>query len=192
MARIVAKTLLHSGWSRLYRARIALGDGVEVEREIEDHGGAVAVLPYDPVGRTALLVRQLRNGPLLAGAAEPRLLEAPAGLIDPGEAEETAARRETMEEVGAKLDSLTRVADAFSMPGASTERLALFIGVYSRAGRIGAGGGLASEHENIEVVELPLLELARMADAGRLNDLKTLMLTLHLRLHRPDLFVGAG
>jgi len=26
----------------------------------------------------------------------------------------------------------------------------------------------------------------------RLNDLKTLMLTLHLRLHRPDLFVGVG
>ena len=192
MARIVSKTLLHSGWSRLYRASIELDDGARVEREIEDHGAAVAVLPFDPDRRTALLVRQLRNGPLLAGAHEPRLLEAPAGLVDPGEDEETAVRRETLEEVGATLDSLTRVVDAFSMPGASTECLALFVGAYSQAGRVGAGGGLASEHEAIEVVELPLAELAGLADAGQLNDLKTLMLTLYLRVHRPELFASAG
>jgi len=188
MAKIVSSETLYSGWSKLYRATIELDDGVQVQREIEDHGAAVAVLPFDPERRTALLVRQLRNGPLLAGAVEPRLLETPAGLIDPGEDEETAVRREAMEEVGVELVDLVKTVSAFSCPGVSTERIALFLGAYSQAGRTGAGGGLASEHENIEVVELSLTELSRMADGGDLTDLKTLALVLHLRLKRPDLF----
>ena len=51
-----------------------------------------------------------------------------------------------------------------------------------------AGGGLAGEHEAIEVVEVALSDLARMAEAGEVEDLKTLHLILCLRLRRPDLF----
>lgn len=192
MAKILSTDILHKGWSTLYRAVIGLGDGVEVVREIEDHGAAVAVLPYDPEERRALLARQLRNGPLMVGLAEPRLLEAPAGLIDPGEAPLTAASREAMEEVGVALAELEPVADVFSCPGVSTERISLYLGVYSQEARVGAGGGLAAEHEDIEVVELPLAELARMADAGELIDLKTLALVQTLRLRRPDLFDAAS
>lgn len=188
MAKILSFKMLHSGWSTFRQATIELDDGTQVVREIEDHGVAAAVLPYDPERRTALLVRQLRNGVLLSGAPDPRLLEAPAGLIDPGEDAGTAARREAMEEVGVELTDLDLVVNAFSMPGVSTERLALFVGAYAQDARTGAGGGLATEHENIEVVELPLAELARMVDAGELTDLKTLTLVLHLRLKRPDLF----
>ncbi|KAK0360584.1 hypothetical protein LTR94_026744, partial [Friedmanniomyces endolithicus] len=155
---------------------------------IEDHGVAAVVLPYDPHARTALLVRQLRNGVLLSGAEDPRLLEAPAGLIDPGEDAQTAARREAMEEVGVQLADLEKVADVYSMPGVSTEKLSLFVGAYSQSNRIAAGGGLESEHENIEVVELGLAELARRAEYGQLADLKTLALVLHLRTRRPELF----
>jgi nudix-type nucleoside diphosphatase (YffH/AdpP family) len=191
MAKILSFKILHSGWSTFRQATIELDDGTQVVREIEDHGVAAAVLPYDPERRMALLVRQMRNGALLSGAPDPRLLEAPAGLIDAGEDAETAVRREAMEEVGVELTELELIVNAFSMPGVSTERLALFVGAYSQAGRTGAGGGLASEHENIEVIELPLAELARMADAGDLIDLKTLALVLHLRLKRPDLFDAA-
>ncbi|MEA2985163.1 MAG: hypothetical protein QOD94_1417, partial [Alphaproteobacteria bacterium] len=75
---IIAKYALHEGWCNLLRLRIRV-DSSEVIREVEDHGRAVAVLPYDPVRRTALLIRLLRAPVLLtAGIAE--LLEAPAGL----------------------------------------------------------------------------------------------------------------
>nr|WP_314432857.1 NUDIX hydrolase [uncultured Brevundimonas sp.] len=191
MARLISTDILHKGWSTLYRAIIELDDGVRLAREVEDHGAAVAVLPYDPQGRTALLVRQLRNGPLVAGADAPRLLEAPAGLIDPGEDAATAGRREVLEEVGALIRELEPLGVTFSCPGVSTERISLYLGQYGQADRVAEGGGLASEHENIEVVELPLAELARLADAGELADLKTLTLTLHLRLRRPDLFEAA-
>ena len=53
---IVGKSPLHEGWCKLFRVLIRI-DGGEVIREVEDHGRAVAVLPYDPVRRTALLIK---------------------------------------------------------------------------------------------------------------------------------------
>jgi len=175
----------YRGWCTLLLVQVRYPDGRIVKREIEDHGRASCVLPYDAARKTALLVRQLRVPPLYAGG-EAALLEAPAGLIDPGEDGEAAARREAMEEVGVRLVSLDRVTSAWSMPGISAERMDLFLGVYAVADRTGTGGGI--DDEGIEVVEMSLSELAAMADAGTLNDMKTLVLVQTLRLRRPELF----
>jgi nudix-type nucleoside diphosphatase (YffH/AdpP family) len=175
----------YRGWCRLLLARVRYPDGRIVSREIEDHGRAACVLPYDPVRRIALLVRQLRVPALYAGG-DTAILEAPAGLIDPGEDGGTAARREAMEEVGVRLTSLDPVASTWTMPGISAERMDLFLGIYAAADRTGAGGGI--EDEGIEVVEMPLSELAAMADAGTLDDIKALLLVQTLRLRRPELF----
>jgi nudix-type nucleoside diphosphatase (YffH/AdpP family) len=175
----------YRGWCTLLLAQVRYPDGRIVKREIEDHGRAACVLPYDAARKTALLVRQLRLPPLYAGG-EATILEAPAGLIDPGEDGSTAARREAMEEVGVRLASLDLVSSAWSMPGISAERMDLFLGLYAAADRTGAGGGI--DDEGIEVVEMPLSALAAMADAGTLNDMKTLVLVQTLRLRRPELF----
>ena len=175
----------YHGWCTLLLAQVRYPDGRIVKREIEDHGRASCVLPYDPARKTALLVRQLRLPPLYAGG-EATILEAPAGLIDPGEDGSTAARREAMEEVGVRLTSLDLVTSAWSMPGISAERMDMFLAAYATADRTGAGGGI--DDEGIEVVEMPLSELAAMADAGTLNDMKTLVLVQTLRLRRPELF----
>jgi nudix-type nucleoside diphosphatase (YffH/AdpP family) len=185
--RIVRLETKYRGWCTLHVATVQLPDGRTVPREIEDHGPAASVLPYDPARRVALLVRQFRTPTLHAGGGG-ALLEAPAGLIDPGEDSATAARREAMEEVGVRLATLEPVAEAWTMPGVSAERMAMFLGVYAQDDQIGAGGGIASEHEDIEVVELPLVALAAMADQGALTDLKTFALVQTLRLKRPDLF----
>ncbi len=100
---IVEKRTLHAGWCNLLRLRIRV-DNSEVFREVEDHGRAVAVLPYDPVRRTALLIKLLRAPVLLtAGIAE--LLEVPAGLADESDPAETA-RRELWEETGLQRAAL--------------------------------------------------------------------------------------
>ena len=70
----------------------------------------------------------------------------------------------------------------------SSECMALFLGVYGAADQVAAGGGIASEHEEIEVIEMPLAELAAMAEDGRLADLKTFALVQTLRMRRPELF----
>jgi len=186
-AEIVSTEIKHRGWSTFMLATIRLPDGNTITRAIEDHGNAVPVLSYDPVRRTAILVQQLR-APALYAAQHAHVLEAVAGRIDNGEEAESGARREMIEEAGFELHVLERVARAWAMPGISTEQMDLFLGEYGAADRVGAGGGVAGEHENIEVIELPLSRLAAMADAGDVHDMKTLLLLQTLRLRRPKLF----
>jgi len=188
MAEITGTRTIYEGWASYSVATVRLPSGVILHREIEDHGRAVGVLPYDSGRRVALLVEQLRPPMLVAGGIE-KSLEAPAGLLEEDDAE-ACARREAMEECGIRLQKLDHVVTAWSMPGISTERIDLFLGAYTQEDKLTAGGGLDHEHENITVVEMPLQELAAMADAGTLSDMKTLVLVQTLRLRRPDLFTA--
>jgi hypothetical protein len=70
----------------------------------------------------------------------------------------------------------------------TTERLHLFLAPYTAADRVGEGGGLAEEHEEIEVLELGLDEVMRMLEQGTIADMKTLALIQALQLRHPDLF----
>lgn len=187
---IVDIEVLHEGWGRFMRAKVAMPDGSEVMREIEDHGDAAVVFLYDPDRRVAVLVRQLR-APLLLAAGLPDLLEAPAGGLG-GDDPTTCARREVAEETGIRVRELESLGEIASMPGISTERLHLFLAAYRAEDRVGSGGGLASEQEAIVVEEHPLAELAAMADDGRLADMKTLLLLRTLQLRRPELFAPEG
>jgi nudix-type nucleoside diphosphatase (YffH/AdpP family) len=181
---------LYQGFSRYLVATFRQPDGQAVRREIEDHGNAVCVLPYDAGRRTAILVRQFR-APVFISAAQDETLEAIAGLLE-GPDPAACVRREAFEEAGLRLDALEHVVAAWTMPGISTERIDLYLAPYGPADRVGAGGGLAEEHEHTTVVELGLAELATMADAGELADMKTLVLVQTLRIRRPDLFGATG
>ena len=177
---------LHEGWSRFGLVRVRLADGTVATRELEDHGDSVGVLPYDPVRRVAALVRELRVPVLYAAGGEAQL-EAPAGIIDEGAPEENA-RREVLEETGIRLGALDFVGATYSCAGISTERIHLYLAAYGASDRVASGGGAEGEHENIKVVEMPLADLAGLADRGALTDLKTLTLVLALRVRHPELF----
>ena len=185
--KILKETVIHKGWGRFLLLEVALPDGGTVTRQLDDHGQAACVLPYDPQRRLAILVRLWRTGPLFMGQT-PYLLEAPAGMIDAGETGEVCVRREALEETGLHLTALEPVARAWSAPGISSETLDLYLAPFALTDRVAAGGGLAEEHEDIEVVEMPLAELWRMARAGEITDMKTLLLTYALHERRPDLF----
>lgn len=185
--KIVGQTSLYEGWGNYLLVTVERPDGSRVKREVEHHGDGAAVLAYDPARRTALLVRQLRI-PILLAAGTGETLEVAAGLVDDDEAPETCIRREAMEEMGLKLGALDPIATILSMPGISTERIHLFLAPYGQQDRVGEGGGLGSEDEQITIVEMPLAELAARADKGELTDAKSLILLQTLRLKRPDLF----
>jgi nudix-type nucleoside diphosphatase (YffH/AdpP family) len=185
-ATIIGAEVRFAGWNRMLIATVRLASGAVIERSVEDHGNAAAVLPYDPGRRCAMLVRQLRV-PLLYAHQIPDSLEVPAGVLDEDDPAE-CVRREAMEEAGLRLGALVHVAGTYPMPGVSTERIELFLAEYAGDDRVGAGGGVEAENEEIEVVEMPLAELSDLARRGALPDLKTLALVQALMLARPDLF----
>lgn len=177
---------MYEGWARFLIASVEWPDGRTLRREVEDHGSATCVLPYDPQRRTAILVRQFRAPPFVAQQQE-SFVEAIAGLLESEDPAE-GARREAEEEAGLRLGPMESVARAWTMPGISTEQVHLFLAVYSAADRVGPGGGHAGEGEDIEVLEMGLDEIAAAAENGGISDLKTLLLIQALRLRRPELF----
>jgi nudix-type nucleoside diphosphatase (YffH/AdpP family) len=187
-------TILHTRtiydrWTKFLIATVRAPDGHAVEREIEDHGQAVCVLPYNVDRKTAILVRQMR-APVLFAVGAQEFTEAVAGVIERDEHADACARRETREEAGLELRSLQHVFTAWTMPGISTERMHFYLAVYDGEARPDVRGGLAGENEHTIAVEFPLAELARMAEEGELVDVKTLLLLQTLRLRQPGLFAG--
>jgi nudix-type nucleoside diphosphatase (YffH/AdpP family) len=184
--QILSSRTIYEGWTSLRLVRVRLNSGEVVDREVEDHGNAVAVLPYDPVRRTVMLVRILRT-PALLRDGRAALLECPAGLLDEADPAD-AARREAEEEVGLALGEVEHVGRVWTSPGISAEQMDLYLAPYAAGDRVNAGGGIASEHEAIEVAELGLDPLWAMVERGELDDMKTLTLVLTLRLRHPELF----
>lgn len=174
------------GFLTIMVATFAGPDGKTFRREIEHHGRAACVLPYDPVRKTALLVN-LPRAPVIWAGGPPELLEAPAGMVENEDSEETAIR-EAMEEAGVVLRRLEPVGSPFSMPGVSSERIDLFLAEYAEGDRTGAGGGVEDENENITVEEVPLGLLWTWVEQRKIEDLKSLALILALKVRRPGLF----
>jgi len=187
MPAIASVREAYKGWLRILVAGIAGGDGRTFSREVEDHGRAVAVLPFDPARRVGLVISQFRAPVAFCDPSAGDIVEPIAGIQDSVSPEE-CARREAMEEAGIRLATLEPVATCWTMPGVSTERMTLFLAEYRAGDRVGEGGGLASEHEAIAVHEWPLRRLADLVQAGANLDMKLAVLVQALRLRRPDLF----
>jgi len=188
--QMIRTDTVYQGWGRYLVVTVRMPDGQIVRREIEDHGSAAGVLPYDAERRTAILVRQFR-APAYFATRQDETLEAVAGIIDDPDPD-ACVRRESLEEAGLKLGTIEHVVTAWTMPGVSTERIDLYLAPYRPADRIATGGGVAGEHEATTVVEIALADLAALADTGQLTDMKTLLLLQTLRLRRPELFTSEG
>ena len=85
--------------------------------------------------------------------------------------------------MGYQLRGLRKVFELYMSPGASAEKLHLFVAEYGPGDRIGAGGGLAGEGERIQLLELSLTQAWDMVTAGQIIDAKTVLLLQHARLN---------
>jgi len=127
-----------------------------------------------------VLVRQFRY-PAYVNGYDDLLIEAAAGLLDDASPEERI-RAEAEEEIGYRLHDVRHVFEAFMSPGAVTEKLHFFVAEYEPSMKIGSGGGIADEGEEIGVLEVSIDEALAMIADGRIVDAKTIMLLQHAAL----------
>jgi nudix-type nucleoside diphosphatase (YffH/AdpP family) len=160
--------------------RRANGEWQTQHRETYDRGNGATLLPYHLARRTVILVRQFRY-PAYVNGYDDLLIEAAAGLLD-NASPEVRIRAEAEEEIGYRLGRIEKVFEAFMSPGSITEKLHFFVAEYDPSMRIGDGGGLASEGEDIEVLELPIDQTLDMIGDGRIQDAKTIMLLQYAAL----------
>ncbi len=157
------------------------GEWQTQHRETYDRGNGATLLPYNLAQRSVVLIRQFRY-PAYVNGCDDLLIEAVAGLLD-NEIPEIRIRAEVEEEIGYRLGAVHKVFEAFMSPGAVTEKLHFFVAEYQSNMRIGSGGGLASEGEDIEVLELPFDHALAMIGDGRIADAKTIMLLQYAALN---------
>ncbi|TCR04482.1 NUDIX domain-containing protein [Neorhizobium sp. JUb45] len=191
--RLIGRETLYKGFVSLekltFEQHMRDGSLVTVHREVHDHGSAAAILLHDAKDDTVVLVRQFRAGAFVNGDAA-FMLELPAGLIDEGENPAEAVVREAMEETGFKIDEVHHICEMYPTPGALTEKLSLFAASIDATHKLGQGGGLAGEGEDIEVVTLGLDEAYRMISTGEITDAKTIVALQWAMINRAALSSG--
>jgi ADP-ribose pyrophosphatase len=136
-------------------------------RDIVRHNGSVVILAVeDSSKRDPLIVmeRQYRH------AAGQYLWEVPAGKMDAGEERLAAAKRELKEETGYRAKKWTKLVRYFASPGFLGEWMQVFL-----AEGLVPGEATPEEDELLEVVLVPLSEVLRMIDEGKILDGKTLV-----------------
>ncbi|WP_227269564.1 NUDIX domain-containing protein [Roseobacter weihaiensis] len=178
-----------------YDLRHARFDGrmtPEVTRAVFLAADAALVLPYDPRRDRVLLVEQMRMGPLARGDCALWQLEPIAGRLDPGEAPETAARREALEEAGLEMGALTPVAETYCSPGNSSEFYYVYVGLAALPDGAAGLGGLASEHEDIRSHVISFEKLMEMCDTQKIANAPLVMAAYWLARHRDRLRRESG
>ena len=184
--RIVEQRTLAEDWFVLKKTSLEYrrsdGRWQLLHRETYDRGNGAALLLFNRSRGTVVLVRQFRLPAFANGCADGMLVEACAGLLDDDDPH-AAIRREAQEETGFAVRAPRKVFQAYMSPGSVTEKLHFFIAPYEASMRVGEGGGLAEEGEDIEVLETGIDEALAMVADGRIADAKTVMLLYHAKLH---------
>lgn len=157
------------------------GGAETLDREVYHNGPGAGVLPVDRERGVVLLVRQLRIAAKLNGDV-PYLVEICAGMIDDGDAPAETIAKEAEQELGYRLHAVRKLFELYMSPGASAEKLHLFIAEYRPEDHVASGGGLPEEGEQIRVMELTFEAAWKMVDEGRIADAKTILMLQYLRL----------
>ena len=145
--------------------------GIEARRDLIHHSGSVVVLAVEESDTEPriLLERQYRH------AAKDYLWELPAGRIDPGEKELTAAKRELLEETGYTATRWRRILKFYASPGFVAETMAVFLATGLKAGE--------AQPEADEYIRHRLVTLhaaVKMVVSGAIRDGKTISSVLWL------------
>jgi ADP-ribose pyrophosphatase len=131
--------------------------------ELIEHIGSVVMIPLDDQDQI-WFVRQYRH------PVRQRLLELPAGTLEPGEKPLDCAVRECREEIGMSPGRMTDLGGCFLAPGYSDEFAHFFL-----AQELVPDPLTMEEDEDIIVEQLDLTQAQAMLARGEFNDAKTIV-----------------
>jgi len=147
-------------------------NGKIVKRDVIRHNGSAVILAIDSSkskkNPLVLIERQFRH------AAQQYLYEVPAGKMEDGEDHLEGAKRELLEETGYRAKKWTKLVRYFASPGFLGEWMQVFL-----AEDLTAGEAQPEEDETFELQFVPLSELLRLADEGKILDGKTLISVMY-------------
>jgi ADP-ribose pyrophosphatase len=147
----------------VFRGRLIAVQIDDRGREVVRHPPASVIVAVDDL-EMVWLVRSSRP------VAEGSLVEVPAGLVDPGESPERAARRELHEECGLEAARWEELASAYSSPGYSDERIHVFLATELR--QVGGEEALGEIEGRLQA---PMEEALKLC-SGNLQSLAALVL----------------
>lgn len=180
--KIVRSTLSHRTFSGEWTKPL--------RRETFVRGPAAGAILYDPFRDAVVLIEQFRNGALLAGY-EPWLFETVAGMVDPGETPEEAARRECLEETNCQVLAMHPICRYMQSPGGSSESHNLFCGIVDSTTANGVHGK-PGEGEDIRVCVMPFSEAWEMMQQGEIFDSASIICLQWLKLNKDRLFAESA
>ena len=142
-------------------------------------GDSVAAIVFNADSEHVILVNQFKYPTYDKGPGW--ISEVVAGILEEGESPEEAIRREMIEEIGYRPRRLRHICTFYVSPGGTSERIILYYAEVTNEDRIGSGGGVEAEGENIRLVELSLSELRCALESNEIVDAKTLVGALWLQ-----------
>lgn len=151
-------------------------------RESYNRGDGAAILVYNSIKKTVILTKQFRIPTFLNENKDGMMIEVCAGLLDKNDPL-TCIIKEVEEEIGYKINNAKKLFKLYSSPGAVTEIIHYFIAEVDATMKISEGGGLASETEEIEVLELNFEKALKMISTGEIKDAKTVILLQYAKLN---------
>ena len=176
--KIINKKNLYSGFFGLNKYEFVHekhnGDWTDiVEREIFSGAHVSTLLPYDPIKKEIVLIKQFRAGNLSRYDGD-YLYEIVAGIIDKGESAEQTAKRECLEETGCEVEKIIPIQGYFPSPGSTEEYYDLFLGEIKtfEGERI---MGLEKENEDILVKSFKIDEVKKMLKEKKIKNGLTLV-----------------
>lgn len=152
------------------------------KREVYDRGNGAVIFLYNKNNKNTILIKQFRLPTYLNDNPTGFLIEACAGLLEK-ENPEDCIKRETEEETGYEINDVKKIFEAYMSPGSVTEIIHFFTGEYSNEMKISEGGGVDTEQENIEVLEIPFEKAYGMIATGEIIDAKTIMLLQYAKIN---------
>lgn len=148
--RQIDNKLLYKGFFTINQQIVQKSDGTTFPLEVLERGNAIAAIVKDIDTNKYIFVRQYRV------CNSDYLIEIPAGMVDKNEDFKEAVARELKEEIGYGIEHICQIAEYYSSPGTSTEKVHLF---HVEGRKLTSGGGLKDENEEIEIIELTEEEL---------------------------------